>query len=80
MDIATAVGAGVFTGGIGAILPMISLDSFDAESASACAQVVAKSGHGSGGVTGVVKDVTGGVGDVVGGAVEGVGAIIASPF
>ncbi|MBV1885716.1 MAG: AsmA family protein, partial [Parvibaculaceae bacterium] len=80
VDIATAVGAGVFTGGIGAILPMISLDSFDAESASACAQVVAKSGHGSGGVTGVVKDVTGGVGDVVGGAVEGVGAIIASPF
>lgn len=80
VDIATAVGAGVFTGGIGAILPLISLDSFDSESATACADVVAKSGHGSGGVTGVVKDVTGGVGDVIGGAVEGVGDILTSPF
>ena len=80
VDIATAVGAGVFTGGIGAILPLISLDSFDSESATACADVVAKSGHGSGGVTGVVKDVTGGVGDVIGGVVEGVGDILTSPF
>ena len=80
VDIATAVGAGVFTGGVGAILPLISLDSFDTESATACADVVAKSGHGSGGVTGVVKDVTGGVGDVLGGAVEGVGDILTSPF
>ncbi len=80
VDIATAVGAGVFTGGIGAILPLISLDSFDSDSATACADVVAKSGHGSGGVTGVVKDVTGGVGDVIGGAIEGVGDILTSPF
>lgn len=80
VDIATAVGAGVFTGGIGAILPMISLDSFDAKSTSACAEVVARSGHGSGGMTGIVKDMKSGVGSVVGGAVEGVGDIIASPF
>lgn len=80
VDIATAVGAGVFTGGIGAILPMISLDSFDSKSASACAEVVARSGHGSGGMTGIVKDMKGGVGSVIGGAVEGVGDIIASPF
>lgn len=80
VEIATAVGAGVFTGGVGAILPLIRLDSFDAKSATACAEVVAKSGHGVGGVTGIVKDVAGDVGDVVGGAVEGVGDIIASPF
>lgn len=80
VDIATAVGAGIFTGGVGTILPLISLDSFDADSVTACADVVAKSGHGSGGVTGVIKDVTGGVGDVLGGAVESVGDILVSPF
>lgn len=80
VDIATAVGAGIFTGGIGAVLPLISVDSFDADSVTACADVAAKSGGGTGGVTGIVKDVTGGVADVVGGAVESVGDILTLPF
>ncbi|MBL4863333.1 MAG: hypothetical protein JKY63_00300, partial [Rhodobiaceae bacterium] len=74
-DLAVAVGAGLLTGGVGAILPLISTENFDAESAGACMEVIAGS-RGGGGDTGVL----GGAVDGAGGLVRGVGDILTSPF
>ena len=74
-DLAVAVGAGLLTGGVGAILPLISTENFDAESAGACMEVIAGS-RGAGSDAGVL----GGAVDGAGGLVRGVGDILTSPF
>lgn len=78
-DLAVAVGAGALTGGIGALLPLVSAQSFDADEASACLEVVgagANSGSADSEETGVLEDV----GKGAGGIIEGVGDILTSPF
>jgi len=78
-DIAVAVGAGALTGGIGALLPLVSAQSFDADEASACLEVIAagaRPGSGSSEETSVLEDVGEGAGSIV----EGVGDILTSPF
>ncbi|PCJ71593.1 MAG: hypothetical protein COA62_03150 [Rhodobiaceae bacterium] len=72
-DLAVAVGAGLLTGGVGAILPLISTENFDAESAGACMEVIAGS---RGGDAGVLEGAV----DGAGGLVRGVGDILTSPF
>jgi len=74
-DLAVAVGAGLLTGGVGAILPLISTENFDAESASACMEVIAGN-RGGGNDKGVLGGAVDGAGDLV----RGVGDILTSPF
>ncbi len=74
-DLAVAVGAGLLTGGVGAILPLISAENFDAESAGACMEVIAGS-RGGGDDEGVLGGAVDGAGDLV----RGVGDILTSPF
>ncbi|MCR9241193.1 MAG: AsmA family protein [Rhodobiaceae bacterium] len=78
-DLAVAVGAGALTGGIGALLPLVSAQSFDADEASACLEVIgagARSGSANSEETSVLEDV----GEGAGGIIEGVGDILTSPF
>jgi AsmA family protein len=78
-DLAVAVGAGALTGGIGALLPLVSAQSFDADEASACLEVIgagASSGSANSEETGVLEDVGEGAGSII----EGVGDILTSPF
>ena len=73
-DLAVAVGAGALTGGIGALLPLVSAEHFDADEASACLEVV---GAGkSGEDTNLLEDAGEGAGAII----EGVGDILTSPF
>jgi AsmA family protein len=77
-DLAVAVGAGVFTGGIGALLPLISAQDFDSEAAGACMEVIAASrGETKAGEDRGVLDAAG---EGAGAIVEGVGDILTSPF
>jgi AsmA family protein len=76
-DVALSVGAGLLTGGIGAILPLISAESFDAESTSACLRVIAGGSSASPKEDKGLLDHEGeGVGDVI----RGVGDVLTSPF
>jgi len=73
-DLVVAVGAGALTGGIGALLPLVSAEHFDADEASACLEVV---GAGkSGEDTNLLEDAGEGAGAII----EGVGDILTSPF
>lgn len=73
-DLAVAVGAGALTGGIGALLPLVSAEHFDADEASACLEVVGAGKSGEG--TNLLEDA----GEGAGGIIEGVGDILTSPF
>ncbi len=77
-DFAVAVGAGVLTGGVGALLPLISAESFDSEATGACMEVIAGSRRGSNAssASGVLDAAEEGAGAVV----KGVGDILTSPF
>lgn len=83
-DVAVAVGAGLLTGGIGAILPLVSAQSFDADAANACAEVVAsQSGRRSApretetpGTPNAVEKAVDGAGDVL----EDIGDALPLPF
>mgnify|MGYP003110280351 FL=1 len=82
VDVATAVGAGIFTGGLGAILPLLSVQNFDAEDAGACLSML-ESGEGAGkrgGLVGTVGSGAGLVKDGATGVVEGIGDVLTSPF
>jgi uncharacterized protein involved in outer membrane biogenesis len=77
--VATAVGGVALTGGVGALLPLMSSGNEGASGTGGCAKLAAAAAQDSGGVTGAVKGVGGAVGgaaeDVskgVGGAVKGV--------
>ncbi|MEQ9520171.1 MAG: AsmA family protein [Parvibaculum sp.] len=82
VDVATAVGAGLFTGGLGAILPLLSVQNFDAEDAGACLSMLG-TGEGTGERGGIVGTVGAGadlVKDGATGVVEGIGDVLTSPF
>jgi len=76
--VATAVGGVALTGGVGALLPLMSTGSGSASGTGGCAQLAATAAKEQGGVTGAVK----GVGSTVGGAAEdaakGVGGAVES--
>ncbi len=74
-DLALAVGAGVLTGGIGAVLPLVSAEHFDADEASACLAMLGD-GEGSANDAGILENAGEGAGDLI----EGVGDILTSPF
>ncbi len=78
-DLALAVGAGALTGGIGALLPLVSAESFDAEEASACVEMIAAE-RGSGSRTGGNGNVLDKAGEGASTLIEGVGDILTSPF
>lgn len=82
VDVATAVGAGIFTGGLGAILPLMSVQNFDAEDAGACMSMLesGESGGKRGGLVGTVGAGAGAVKDGAAGVVEGIGDVLTSPF
>ena len=67
LGIAMAVGGVALTGGVGALLPLMSTGSGSAAS-EGCAKLAAAASQDSGGIGGTVK----GVGSAVGGAAEGV--------
>lgn len=78
-DIAVAVGAGALTGGIGALLPLVSAEHFDADEASACLEVIGSRKAGSSNETdegNILKDEGEGAGSLI----EGVGDVLTSPF
>jgi len=76
-DIALSVGAGLLTGGVGAILPLISAESFDADASSACLTVLkGSSSSRSNEDDGLLDQAGEGAGDVI----RGVGDILSSPF
>ncbi len=76
-DVAVAVGAGILTGGVGAILPLISFENFDASSSRACMEVIADSrGDEENGHQGVLKATADGAGDIV----RDVGDVLTPPF
>ncbi|MCE8000350.1 MAG: AsmA family protein [Rhodobiaceae bacterium] len=78
-DIAVAVGAGALTGGIGALLPLVSTEHFDADEASACLEVI-----GSRDATNSRDSTEGNIlrdaGEGAGSLIEGVGDVLTSPF
>ncbi len=78
-EIAVAVGAGALTGGIGALLPLISTEHFDADETSACLEVIG-TGKGSGLDSSDDKGVLEKAGDGAGSIIEGVGDVLTSPF
>lgn len=71
--VATAVGGVALTGGVGALLPLMSSGSGEAASGG-CAKLAAAAAQDSGGIGGTVK----GIGGAVGGAAEGVGGAVES--
>lgn len=76
-DIALSVGAGLLTGGVGAILPLISAESFDADASSACLTVINGSSSSSTSENdGLLEQAGEGAGDVI----QGVGDLLTSPF
>lgn len=82
LDAATAIGVGVLTGGVGALLPLMSLQNFDAENADACLTVLSgkEGGAASSGVTGAVGSGVEAISDGAGKVIKGVGDILTSPF
>eukprot|EP00435_Cladocopium_sp_Y103_P067433 s1_g30.t1 len=78
-DLALAVGAGALTGGIGALLPLVSAEHFDAEEASACVEMIAAE-RGSGSRAGGNGNVLDKAGEGASTIIEGVGDILTSPF
>lgn len=78
-DIAIAVGAGALTGGIGALLPLVSAEHFDADAASACLEVIGSRETGStndSNESNILRDAGEGAGSII----EGVGDVLTSPF
>ncbi len=82
LDAATAIGVGVLTGGVGALLPLMSLQNFDAENADACLTVLSgkEGGTAASGVTGAVGSGVEAISDGAGKVIKGVGDILTSPF
>jgi len=78
-DLAVAVGAGALTGGIGALLPLVSAEHFDADEASACLEVIG-AGKGRGSDGNEDKSILENAGEGAGAVIEGVGDILTSPF
>ncbi len=76
-DLAVAVGAGVLTGGIGAVLPLVSAEHFDAETAGACLEVLGAPKEAKPDTGGNVLDD---VGEGAGSVIKGVGDVLTSPF
>ncbi len=78
-DLAVAVGAGALTGGIGALLPLVSAEHFDADEASACLEMIAAEKRGGSGSSGS-RNVLEKAGEGAESLIEGVGDILTSPF
>ncbi len=78
-DLAVAVGAGALTGGIGALLPLVSAENFDADEASACLDMIAAEKRGGAGA-GTSESVLDKAGEGAESLIEGVGDILTSPF
>lgn len=78
LDAVKIFGAGVFTGGIGAILPLMSVQNFDAEDAGACLSLLGGGNEGASGsgVNGAIDDGVGAVTKGVGAVTKGVGSVV----
>lgn len=74
--VATAVGGVALTGGVGALLPLMSGGSEGAAGSGGCAALAATASQSTGGVSGAVKDVGGAVGGAAEGVVKGVGGAL----
>ena len=74
--VATAVGGVALTGGLGALLPLMSTGSGSVASQGDCNAAAAAAQEESGGVTGAVRDV----GGAIGGAAEGIGDAVRGIF
>lgn len=80
LDAAKIVGAGVLTGGIGAVLPLMNLQNFDAEDAGACLNMLKDGDQGAGGINETIGSGANAVTEGAGSIVKGVGDILISPF
>ena len=80
LDAAKIVGVGIFTGGIGAVLPLMNLQNFDAEDAGACLTMISGGEAGQGGINETIETGAGAVTDGAGAVVKGVGDVLTSPF
>tara|TARA_R110002096_G_scaffold7796_6_gene33283 strand:+ start:1360 stop:3627 length:2268 start_codon:yes stop_codon:yes gene_type:complete len=80
LDAAKIVGVGVLTGGIGAVLPLMSLQNFDAEDAGACLNIINGGKAGAGGINETIESGAGAVTQGAGAIVKGIGDILTSPF
>lgn len=76
MGVATAVGGVALTGGVGALLPLMSSGNEGAASSGGCAKLAAAAAQDSGGVGGTVKGVGSAVGGAAEGAAKGVGGAV----
>lgn len=78
--VATAVGGVALTGGLGALLPLMSTGSGSVASAGDCGAAAAAAQEESGGVTGAARDVGGAIGGAAEGAAEGIGDAVRGIF
>ena len=76
MGVATAVGGVALTGGVGALLPLMSSGNEGAAGSGGCAKLAAAAAQDSGGVGGTVKGVGSAVGGAAEGAAKGVGGAV----
>ena len=80
LDAAKALGAGVLTGGIGAVLPLMSLQNFDAEDAGACVNTLSDRNQSIDGIGETIGAGAGAIKDNTGSFIEGVGDFLTSSF
>lgn len=78
--VATAVGGAALTGGIGALLPLMSTGSGSVAGSGDCGGAAAAAQEESRGVTGTVKDVGGAIGGAAEDAAKGVGDAVRGLF
>lgn len=80
LDAAKIVGAGALIGGIGALLPLMNLQNFDAEDAGACVNMLSTGNRGVSGFNETINSGKDAVTEGAGSIIKGVGDILTSPF
>ncbi|MBX3488222.1 AsmA family protein [Parvibaculum sp.] len=78
--IATAVGGAALTGGVGALLPLMSTGAGSVAGGGECGAAAAAAQEESRGVTGTVKDVGGAIGGAAEDAAKGIGGAVRGIF
>ena len=78
--VATAVGGAALTGGIGALLPLMSTGSGSVAGSGDCGAAAAAAQEESRGITGTVKDVGGAIGGAAEDAAKGIGGAVRGIF